>query len=76
MGLGVILEREEKLDIWGGKEQGEIWGEGEILVGLLVDWCWTSVVGILGSRARKYDFLEIGSRRGYFPSWMGGNSFR
>ena len=28
MGLGVIREREEQLDIWGGKEQGEI-GEKE-----------------------------------------------
>jgi hypothetical protein len=31
---------------------------------------------ILGSGARKYDFLELGSQRGSVPSWLGGNNFR
>jgi hypothetical protein len=37
-------------------------------------WLHTSwlVAGILGSGARKYDFLELGSQRGSVPSWMGG----
>jgi len=43
--------------VWGnsreGKEQWEIWWGGEffleILVGLVVDWCWTGVARVLGS---------------------------
>jgi hypothetical protein len=34
------------------------------------------VVGILGSGARESNFLELGSRRGFVPSWLGGNNFR
>jgi hypothetical protein len=39
-------------------------------------WASGLVVGTLGSRARKSNFLELGSWRGYVPSWLGGNNFR
>jgi hypothetical protein len=37
-----------------------------------VDWCcWDFGLG-----GQKSNFLELGSRRGSVPSWLGGKSFR
>jgi hypothetical protein len=55
--------------------KGEL-GGGELVVNFegfgLVNWCcWDFGLG-----AKKSNFLEIGSRRGFVPRWMGGNNFR
>jgi hypothetical protein len=70
--------REERtvLLVWGWSSLLEV-GFGfwlEKLVG--VWWAETGghlLLGVLGSRARNpYGIMELGSRIGYVPSWMGG----
>jgi hypothetical protein len=78
-GVGGWRDKKEGVGLWMGDlrgEKGEMWERRNCGKHL---WVFTSELVLLGFWARggrKSDFLELGSRRGSVPSWLGGNSFR
>jgi hypothetical protein len=70
MSLGPFLRERFFSRVEEGRFEKENWRK-------ILEEFWASelVAGILGSGEKKSNFLELGSRRGYVPSWLGGNSF-